>query len=110
MVSEAALGLDFLVHAVGTLGGNLVDLEALVGADALVVEEVLVLALADAQVDVALLGEGGDGTADCVAGLGDVVHVELQGVVVIAQEAGGGGGGKGQGRQSGKLHDAGVVM
>lgn len=79
-----------LVHAVGAHGGNLADVEALVGADALVLEVVLVLVNVAAEVDIALVGQGANGLADGLAGVGDVVQVQADGGNAAEEEGGDG--------------------
>lgn len=66
-----------LVHAVRAESGNLADVEALVGADALVLEEMLVAVVVAAQVDVATVREGANRSADGLAGRGHVAHVQV---------------------------------
>ncbi len=65
------------MHAVGTERGNLADVEALVGADALVLEVVLVAIIVAAEVDIAPVRERADGPADGLAGRGHVTHVQF---------------------------------
>lgn len=71
------LVLPGLVHAVGAERGNLADVEALVGADALVLEVVLVAIIVTAEVDIAPVRQRADGPADGLAGCGHVIHVQF---------------------------------
>ena len=77
MIVVVTLVLLGLVHAVGTECGNLANVEALVGADALVLEVVLVAVIVAAQVDIATVRELADGLADGLAGRGHIVHVQF---------------------------------
>jgi hypothetical protein len=79
-----------LVHAVGTHGGNLGNVEALVGADALVLEVMLIGVVVAPQVDIALVGELADGPADVLARVGDIVHVDVDLGVDAEEERGNG--------------------
>ena len=70
-----------LADAVLALGGDAGDVEAVVGAEALGLELVLLaVVVVAAEVDLAGAGEVGDGAADVAAGPGGVVEVEVDGV------------------------------
>lgn len=69
-----------LLEATGAETSDVLDVEAVVGANALPLQEVLVAIAAASReiIDVAAAGQLDDGLADIAAGRGHVVAVELQ--------------------------------
>lgn len=69
-----------LVHAVGAERSKLGNVEALVGADALILEQSLVTVNVAPQVDVTLVGQLAQRAADGLAGRGGIADVEVDGL------------------------------
>lgn len=69
--------IDILLHAVGAETCNGANVEALVAADASDLEKALVPVNVGCQVDVALLAQFRDGTADCLARHGHLFQIEV---------------------------------
>lgn len=98
-----ALALLGLVHAARAESRILANVEALVGADALVLEVMLVPVVVGTKVDVALVRELANWLADFLARRGDIVHVEIDLAVDGEDKLG-----NGQNNGASVLHDGDV--